>query len=645
MNKIKTIKIKNEDGSINEESYTIAADAINIDMANGKDLQETIGNIDIDNDGNIANQLKNKINKNNIVDNLDSTDSNKVLSANQGKILGDDIENLKISNNKKPYYYNTVADMKTDIKLKVGNYVITEGYYKANDGGGAEYFIRQKTEEDVIDNQIIFSLNNEDLIAEFICQSNIVDIRKLGALKNEDCSLIITKILNLNKTVFIPRGLWLCNHFSMVNGGKIVGENTNYQVVVNNSNFNEDISILQCNEDCDTFIDCTNCDHITLEIGLTSCKSKGDYLNAKNINQFVKLDHTCFSNFDLLILCINNWGISLKNSWENTFKRLYFRGILSPDVVDIECVDGNQGISQNIFYDIQSEGFGATVLDFSEGLFYHNKINSILVELSVYDPFKRVNTNATTQIPLLKIGDGSNNLIDSIQINNFSVDNANLNNTIYEQSVFYVNSNNGKAFGLKVNDLIFDTGINHAINLTKQEGEVGFLSSYLIIENIINPTANIIRNSLENMNFYKIGNIFKRFGTSSALSNARNSITEWYSPYDSSKVVMKSDSTNYNAFNYENAVIKVPSTSEKISAIKILPSEKLKIFYKSDAVISYEIKLLQRNNTVLETITGILPVASSFTLTDLYTSDKTSILIASISFSCKGNAYIGDITK
>lgn len=59
MNKIKAVKIKEEDGSLSEESYTIAADAINIDMNNGENLQDTIGNIDIDQDGNIADQLKN----------------------------------------------------------------------------------------------------------------------------------------------------------------------------------------------------------------------------------------------------------------------------------------------------------------------------------------------------------------------------------------------------------------------------------------------------------------------------------------------------------------------------------------------------------------------------------------------------------
>lgn len=61
MDKIKTVKIKNEDDSISEETYTISVDALNVDMANNKNLQDTIGDIDIDTDGNIAEQLKNII--------------------------------------------------------------------------------------------------------------------------------------------------------------------------------------------------------------------------------------------------------------------------------------------------------------------------------------------------------------------------------------------------------------------------------------------------------------------------------------------------------------------------------------------------------------------------------------------------------
>lgn len=61
MDKIKTVKIKNPNDSVSEETYTIAVDAKDVDMANGKDLQDTIGDINIDRDGSIAEQLKNII--------------------------------------------------------------------------------------------------------------------------------------------------------------------------------------------------------------------------------------------------------------------------------------------------------------------------------------------------------------------------------------------------------------------------------------------------------------------------------------------------------------------------------------------------------------------------------------------------------
>ena len=61
MDKIKTVKIKNPDGSVSEETYTISVDAKNVNMKNGKDLQDTIGDINVDRDGSIAEQLKNII--------------------------------------------------------------------------------------------------------------------------------------------------------------------------------------------------------------------------------------------------------------------------------------------------------------------------------------------------------------------------------------------------------------------------------------------------------------------------------------------------------------------------------------------------------------------------------------------------------
>lgn len=79
------------------------------------------------------------LNSSHIVDNLTSIDNTKVLSAKQGKVLKDFIDN-------KPYYFDTVEDMK-EANLRDGDCAITLGYYNINDGGGAEYKITDDESE------------------------------------------------------------------------------------------------------------------------------------------------------------------------------------------------------------------------------------------------------------------------------------------------------------------------------------------------------------------------------------------------------------------------------------------------------------------------------------------------------------------
>ena len=105
------------------EMYPIGVDAINVDMANGNNLEEEI--------------------------------------------------------NKIPYYYNSVAAMKADEKLEVGDMAITLGYYEANDGGTSKYIIRNKTNNDIIDNGSIIEINNQ-LVAELI-YTNKVTYEQFGA--------------------------------------------------------------------------------------------------------------------------------------------------------------------------------------------------------------------------------------------------------------------------------------------------------------------------------------------------------------------------------------------------------------------------------------------------------------------------------
>lgn len=82
-------------------------------------------------------------------------------------------DNVENTLKKKPYYYDNIAIMKTDTTLKVGDMVVTLGYYEANDGGGAEY--RIKTSSDKYYEEL-----NNGLVAELNIKEKI-NVKQLGA--------------------------------------------------------------------------------------------------------------------------------------------------------------------------------------------------------------------------------------------------------------------------------------------------------------------------------------------------------------------------------------------------------------------------------------------------------------------------------
>lgn len=84
---------------------------------------------------------------------------------------------LGVRLNAKPYYFDSVANMKAS-DLKAGDYAITTGYYKHNDGGGADYLIRVKT-DDVEDNGTIHILEN-GLVAELIVVNKTITPNMFG---------------------------------------------------------------------------------------------------------------------------------------------------------------------------------------------------------------------------------------------------------------------------------------------------------------------------------------------------------------------------------------------------------------------------------------------------------------------------------
>ena len=83
------------------------------------------------------------------------------------------------------FTYNTVNEMKNATNLVNGSFAKTTGFYSYNDGGGAYYKVRQMTNEDIIDNIFLISLNDPLLIAE-LQYNNELDYLQCGGKINDN---------------------------------------------------------------------------------------------------------------------------------------------------------------------------------------------------------------------------------------------------------------------------------------------------------------------------------------------------------------------------------------------------------------------------------------------------------------------------
>ena len=77
--------------------------------------------------------------------------------------------------------FNNVNEMQNSTNLIVGSYARTLGFYEKNDGGNAFYYIREVTNQDVINDADLIPINNTNLIAELIPENEKINIEVFGA--------------------------------------------------------------------------------------------------------------------------------------------------------------------------------------------------------------------------------------------------------------------------------------------------------------------------------------------------------------------------------------------------------------------------------------------------------------------------------
>lgn len=116
--------------------------------------------------------------------------------------------NLQDGIEEKPFYYNSVEEMKTDERLKEGMKAVTLGYYEPNDGGSATYLIMDKNNGLT---QLDYIVLENGLYAVIITKGvRKYNVNQLGLIPSlDDCSIKLQDILDKtvhDSVLYFPRG-------------------------------------------------------------------------------------------------------------------------------------------------------------------------------------------------------------------------------------------------------------------------------------------------------------------------------------------------------------------------------------------------------------------------------------------------------
>ncbi len=130
--------------------------------------------------------------------------------------------------------FDSVSEMKSASNLINGSFAKTTGYYSNNDGGAAQYYIRTKTENDVIDYGSILQMDNENLVAVLINKFTI-NVKQFGAKGDgeTDDTAKIQNAVNIGTSIFIPDGSYLITEAIYLKSNKNIKGSNNSSIISN----------------------------------------------------------------------------------------------------------------------------------------------------------------------------------------------------------------------------------------------------------------------------------------------------------------------------------------------------------------------------------------------------------------------------
>lgn len=221
------------------------------------------------------------------------------IGADAVNVETSDGESVELKLNKKPYYYNTVADMKADTKLKAGNVVQTLGYYEENDGGAGLYKIINNSQ--IVNDEINYIKMNNNMIACLISE----EVYLINSNYTED---MVQSIFNIER----PKTIIFTSDFTFT---KTMRLNANTTINLSNNTLIFNIPKVTENwrlshgffnfKDTDEFLEYNGNGNICIEGG-TIIGGNCSFCHAKNI----------------------------------TIKNIYFKNCLNDHVLELPAING-----------------------------------------------------------------------------------------------------------------------------------------------------------------------------------------------------------------------------------------------------------------------------------------------------------------
>lgn len=418
-------------------------------------------------------------------------------------------------------YANSIEEM-VNSKLKPHDVVRTLGYYEPNDGGGALYLIREKTEDDVEDKGSIHFVD-EDLVAELIVENNTINFKQLGAKSQDkngkyDNKEYIDKYINiLTKTkrrirLYIPDGVWAFKPTNIYNnaGFYIYGDETftgangevTGTIITSYEDNQSHLWILGDNVNYQRNVSIKNLLFTSSDFNIENNIITFSGVIKKVTDVVMRIKRTMYLISDNIFFTdINGKCLAITTSWEMYFKLLNFRGVIcDTNVLNFEDkLETGGNISACTFEKIMFEGYLKNLINVSSKAdLLHCDFNTINIEDMRLSLNGVTNTNVTVDTDLTNVIRGSvfnfeaNATIKSVIVNNIQLNNTCFYVKTYNGSSYIVenliNCNNKNGIDLIINN-IQNIGIAKDFNIINtiddNAGNVAY-TSRIIINNCIN---------------------------------------------------------------------------------------------------------------------------------------------------------------